>query len=134
MYSFPNSARLSRRCLRFAVPVVLVFMAACASTPPIPTSNLEAARQAIANAERVGAGTHAIGELGEARANMSAAQRAIDEEQMLAASQLADKARADAELAAARTNVAKAVAVNQEMKNSTTTLIEEMQRKTGDTE
>lgn len=134
MYSLPKTARDPRRLLPFAVPALLFFMAACASTPPIPSASLQAAQQAIANAERVDAGTHAAAELGEARAKISAAQRAVDEKKMVTAGQLADQARADAELAAARTSVAKATAVNRDMKNSTTTLIEEMQRKTGESQ
>ncbi len=51
---------------------------------------------------------------------------------MVAAAQLADEARADAELAAARTGAAKAKAVNAEIARSTATLEEEMQRKSGD--
>jgi hypothetical protein len=52
---------------------------------------------------------------------------------MVFAAQFADEARAEAELAAARSGAAKAEAVNKDMKHSTATLIEEMQRKTGDT-
>jgi hypothetical protein len=51
---------------------------------------------------------------------------------MLTAGRLADEALADAELAAARSGAAKANAVNQDMRHSTATLVEEMQRKTGD--
>jgi uncharacterized protein DUF4398 len=123
----------SRRRLRIAVPgLVLIFAAACASTPPIPAPNLQAAQLAIANAERVDAATHAAAELGEARGKLSSAQQAVNQEQMLMAGQLADEARAEAELAAARSDAAKANAVNQDMKHSTATLIEEMQRKTGE--
>src|SRR5688572_12121151 len=104
MYPLPKTARDMRRRLRFAVPA-LFLLAACASTPPIPSASLQAAQQAIANAERVDAGTHAPAELGAARAKMSAAQRAVDEKEMLVAGQRADEARADAELAAARTSV-----------------------------
>jgi hypothetical protein len=122
----------SRRRLRLAVPgLALIFLAACASMPP-PTTNLQAAQQAIANAERVDAATHAAVELGEAREKLSSAQRAVEKEDMVMAGQLADEARAEAELAAARSAVAKANAVNDDMKQSTSTLIEEMQRKTGD--
>jgi outer membrane biogenesis lipoprotein LolB len=126
-------SRRSRRRLRLAVPgLALFFVAACASTPPVPTSNLQAAQQAIANAERVDAATHAASELGEARGKLSSAQRAVEEEDMVMAGQFADEARAEAELAAARAGAAKANAVNDDMKQSTSTLIEEMQRKTGD--
>ncbi|MDF3020895.1 MAG: hypothetical protein K0Q92_2198 [Steroidobacteraceae bacterium] len=132
MYSLSKSARVSRSRLRIAVPVVLLFTAACASTPPIPSASLQAAQQSIANAERVEAGTHAPAQLGEARNKLSAAQRAVDEEKMIVAGWLADEARADAELAVATTSAAKANAVNADMKRSTATLVEEMQRKTGD--
>ena len=123
----------SRRRLRVAVPgLALFFAAACASTPPAPTANLQAAQQAIANAERVDAATHAAAELGEARVKLSTAQKAVEEKDMLTAGRLADEAFVDAELAAARSDAAKANAVNQDMRHSTATLVEEMQRKTGD--
>ncbi len=71
-------------------------------------------------------------ELGEARAKLSAAQKAVAEKEMVVGAQFADEARADAELAAARAGAAKANAVNEDIKRSTATLVEEMQRKTGD--
>ena len=122
----------SRRRLRFALPGLALFLAAaCASTPP-PTTNLQAAQQAIATAEGVDAATHAAVELGEARAKLSPPSAPLTEKDMVVAAQLADQARAEAELAAARSGAAKAKAVNQDMKRSTATLVEEMQRKTGD--
>jgi|SRR5688572_6936395 len=132
MNPLPKLAQVSRHSLRIAVPAILLFTAACASTPPIPSANLQAAQQSIANAERVEAGTHAAAELSEARNKLSAAQRAVDQKEMVAAGRLADEARAEAELAVARTGVAKANAVNADMERSNATLIEEMQRKTGD--
>jgi hypothetical protein len=133
MNSLPTRARAARRRLRIIVPgLALLFAAACASTPPVPAANLQAAQLAIANAERVDAANHAAAELGEARGKLSSAQRAVTEENMVTASQLADEARASAELAAARSDFAKANAVNQDMKRSTATLVEEMQRKTGE--
>jgi len=132
MNSPPSSARVSRRALRIAVPAILLFTAACASTPPVPTANLQAAQQSIANAERVEAGTHAAAELSDARTKISAAQKAVDEKQMVAAERLADEARADADLAVAKTGLAKAKAANAEVERSNATLSEEMQRKTGD--
>ena len=133
MNSLVSKGHASRRRLRIAAPgLAVIFLAACASTPPIPATNLQAAQQAIANAERVDAATHAAAELGEARGKLSSAQRAVEEEDMVRAGHLADEARAEAELAAARSGAAKASAVNEDMKQSTSTLIEEMQRKTGD--
>lgn len=125
---------VTRRRLRIALPALLVFAAAAAfaKTPP-PVTNIQAAEQAIANAERVDAASLAAVELGQARAKLSAAQKSVAEKEMVVAAQLADEARADAELAAARTGAAKAKAVNADIVRSTATLEEEMQRKTGET-
>ena len=71
-------------------------------------------------------------ELGDARAKLSAAEKAVAEKEMVAGAQLADESRADAELAAARAGADKADTVNAEIRRSTATLMEEMQRKTGD--
>ena len=111
--------------------MLVLAAAAFAGTPP-PATNLQAAQQAIANAERVDAASLAALELGEARAKLSAAEKAVADKEMVAAAQLADEARASAELAAARTGAVKAKAVNAEIRRSTATLEEEMQRKTGE--
>ena len=131
MISLPKPARVSRRRLRIAVPAMILFAAACASTPP-PSASLQAAQQSIANAERVEAGTHAAAELSEAKAKLSAAQRSVELKKMLEAGRLADEARADADLAVARSSLAKANAMNADMERSNAVLVEEMQRKTGD--
>jgi TPP-dependent indolepyruvate ferredoxin oxidoreductase alpha subunit len=122
----------SRRRLRFIVPALLMFCAAAGASTPNPASNLQAAQQAIANAERVEAAKYSGVELGEAREKLAGAQRAVGEKHMVVAAQLADEARAAAELAAAKSSAAKAEAVNLDMKHSTDTLIDEMQRKTGE--
>jgi len=121
-----------RRRLRIALPALLIFAAAASAGTPPPVTNLQAAQQAIANAERVDAASLAAVELGEARAKLSAAEKAVAAKQMVVGAQLADEARADAELAAARAGAAKAYTVNAEIKRSTATLVEEMQRKAGD--
>ena len=72
-------------------------------------------------------------ELGEARGKLAAAQRAVDDKKMVVAQQFADEARAEADLAAAKAGSVKALAVNEDIKRSTATLVEEMQRKSGDT-
>jgi hypothetical protein len=48
------------------------------------------------------------------------------------AERLADESRAEAELASAKTANVKANTVNDEMRHSTSTLIEEMQRNSGE--
>lgn len=132
MNPLSTSARVLQRGLRLAVPALFLFTASCASTPPIPSLSLQAAQQSIDNAERVEAGTHAAVELGEARAKLSAAQRAVEEKKMLAAQRLADEAHAEGELAVAKTGLAKANAVNADMERSNAMLIDEMKRKSGD--
>ena len=110
-----------------------LMLAACASTPPAPTASLQAAQQAIATAERAEAGNYAAGELAEARAKLASADTAVNEKEMVMAERFADESRANAELASAKTSAAKAKAVNDEMKLSTGTLIEEMERSSGAT-
>jgi Domain of unknown function (DUF4398) len=110
----------------------LLLAAACASTPPAPTASLEAARSAITHAEAADAGRYAAPELGEAREKLAAANIAVEQKRMPGAQRLAEESRVDAQLASAMTEQAKATAVNREMKHSNDTLIEEMQRKSGD--
>jgi hypothetical protein len=104
---------------------------ACA-TPPAPTAELQAARLAISNAEQADASRYAGEQLGEARTKLASADTAVKEQRMMVAGRFADESRADAELASAKTGAAKAQAVNAEMTHSTTTLVEEMQRSSGD--
>ncbi|HEU4780245.1 MAG TPA: DUF4398 domain-containing protein [Steroidobacteraceae bacterium] len=124
-------ASSTRRRFRIALPALLLFAVAAIAAPPIPTTNLQAAQQAIANAERVDASTHAGVDLGEARGKLAAAQRAVEDKKMVVAQQFADEARAGAELAAAKAGAVKALAVNEDIKRSTATLVDEMQRKSG---
>jgi hypothetical protein len=119
------------------LPMVLGFtgvllLAGCASTPPVPTANLQAAQQAIAAAERSEAIRYAPGELSEAHTKLAAADTAVTEKKMVVAEHFADQSRAEAELASAKTSAAKANAVNDDMKRSNGTLIDEMKRGSGD--
>jgi phage-related tail protein len=118
--------------LRTAVGLTgVLILAACASTPP-PTASLQAAHQAISNAERAEAGRYAPAELGEARSKLTSADTAVSEQKMTMAEQFADESRVEAQLASAKTADVKAKAVNDETTRSTGTLIEELQRKSGD--
>jgi hypothetical protein len=110
----------------------MLALTGCASTPPPPTASLQAAQQAISSAERAEAGRYAPGELGEARTKLASANTAVSAQKMVTADQFAQESRADADLATAKTADVKANAVNEEMKHSTGTLIEEMQRNSGD--
>lgn len=120
---------------RLAVAVTatgILGLAACASTPPAPTANLQAAQQAISGAERADAARYAADELGEAHARLASANTAVSERKMLVAERLADQSRAEAELASAKAAAVKANAVNEEMKRSTAAMIDEMQRNSGE--
>jgi len=125
----PNRGSCLRMALGFTGALLLT---ACASTPPAPTANLQAAQQAIAAAERGEAARYAPGELSEARTQLALADSAVTERKMVLAEHFADQSRAEAELAAAKTSAAKANSVNDEMKRSNGTLAEEMKRVSGD--
>jgi hypothetical protein len=100
-----------------------MLLASCASTPP-PTAALQAAQQAITSAEKTDAGHYAPGELGSARTKLTAANTAVAAEKMLPAERLALESRADAELATAKAAASKAIAVNEQLKTSNTSLSE----------
>lgn len=103
--------------------------AACASTPPAPTASLAAARLAIGDAEKAGAGRYAAPELSEAREKLTAADSAVEKKTMPAAQRLAEQSRVEADLASAKAGEARAAEVNAEMKQSNDVLLEEMARK-----
>ena len=109
----------------------VLVLAACASTPPAPTASLQGAQQAISTAERAEAGRYAPEELSEARTKLASADTAVSEKRMTVAERFAEESRSEAELASAKTANIKAKAVNDEMKRSTGTLIDEMQRNSG---
>jgi hypothetical protein len=111
--------------------VGLLAIGACASAPPAPAPSLQAARTAIETAEKADAGRYAAVELGEARKRLASAEASVGEEKMFLAHRLAQESRAQAELAFAKTAAAKANEVNDEMKRSTETLIDEMKRNSG---
>lgn len=109
----------------------LLLVASCASTPPAPIATLQAAEQAISNAERADAGRYAAAELAAARTKLASANDAVQEEEMIIAKRLGEQSRADAELASARSEAAKAATVNEEMKRGNDALFEETQRNSG---
>lgn len=120
------------RLLQTTGVLAALLLAGCATTPPAPTARLQAAQQAIASAERTEAGRYAAAELGAARTELAAADTAVSEKRMVLAARLADESRAEAELASAKTSASKANVVNDDMKRSTGTLVEEMKRSTGE--
>lgn len=111
-----------------SLTAVLMLASACASTPPAPVAALDAAKVAISNAERADAGHFAGPELDEARQKLALADTAVSEEGMMQAERFAQQSRVQAELASARTDEAKAAAVNKEMERGADALTEEMKR------
>src|ERR1700732_3892306 len=127
MNATPNAYSGARIRMALGFTGVLL-LAGCASTPPVPAANLQAAQQAIAAAERSEASRYAPGELSEAHTKLAAADTAVTERKMVLAEHFADQSRAEAELASATTSAAKANAVNDEMKRSNSTLSSEERR------
>lgn len=126
--------RLSQRRVApqpLAIGIVALFLNACASPPPPPQQALQAAESAIKNAEQARVADYASPELGVARTKLTAANAAVEREEMLLAERLAQQARVEAELALAKSQATKAQVVNDEMRKSTDSLKQEMQRNTG---
>ena len=110
---------------------LLLLLGACASVPEAPNQEIQAAELAIANAEKERVADYASPELREARDKLTAARKAVQDEQMTLAKRLAELSRLNADLASAKADVAKAQIVNDQMQKSIDTLRQEMQRNTG---
>lgn len=123
-----DSGRGLRPLIAASLAGILMLVGACASAPLAPESALDAAKVAISNADRAGAGEHANAELAEARAKLTLANDAVNEEDMVVAERFARESQVQAELASARTESAKAAAVNRDMERGTEAMTEEMQR------
>ena len=80
---------------------VLVGFSACASTP-IPNETIAVAKASVQRAEQAGAPEFAPVELAAARDKLARADKAAADRKADLASQLADQANADAQLAEAR--------------------------------
>lgn len=104
---------------------------ACSSQPEAPDQALQAAELAIEKAEQARVADYTSPELGEAREKLTAARAAVAKEEMISAARFAEQARADAELASAKVEVAKAQEVNKELDKNVNTLEQELQRNSG---
>lgn len=114
-----------------ATLIGVLAVAACASTPLPPTAALQAAELSITKAEEARIADYSSPELALAREKLTAARAAVSQEQMTLALHLAEQSRAEADLAAAKAEVSKAKAVNDEMRKSTDIVKQEMQRNPG---
>lgn len=131
MNAFQFTARLRVVVVAAVAAPFLLAVSACASTPQPPTEALQAAELAITNAEKARVADYASPELGEARNDLTAARRAVEAEKMQLALRLAESSQANAQLATAKAQAAKAKVVNDEMQKSIDTLKQEMQRNPG---
>lgn len=135
-HSIKNAGVRSIRAPVFATAALASALAlgACASTPQPPSRALQAAESAITTAEQARVADYASAELTLAREKLSAARRAVQNDEMLQAQYLAEESRVHAELASARAEEAKAKAINDDMQKSIDTLKQEMRRVTGATQ
>lgn len=93
----------------------ILLLTGCASAPKAPNAALSEAKVAISSAEKADAARYAGPELTEARLKLAQADAAVTGKDMIEADRLAQQSRIAAELAIARTETAKALAVNAEL-------------------
>lgn len=106
----------------------LMVLTACTFSPKPPLAELQAAEQAIANAERAQVVRYASIELNIARTELTAARAAVGEKNMPQAERLALQSKLSADLAMAKAELLKAQTVNQDMQQSIEALQQEVQR------
>ncbi len=108
--------------------LALLTFAGCTSSPPARPVSLVDAEQAIRTAEKQDASRYATAELDEARQKLASAENAVSGKDLVLAERLGQQAQVAAELATARSEAAKAAAINAELARTTQALTEEMQR------
>jgi len=111
---------------------LVLFLAACASTPPVPTDQMAVARNAIDYAVEMGAREHAPAELEQARAHLAEAERAIEQNQNEIARQLAMEAEKIARLADLKARSARSSRQVRELENTVEALREQIDAEPGD--
>lgn len=111
--------------------IAAISLSACAMSAPPPTSQLQAAESAIAEAEQARVVDFAAAELRAAREKLTAARQAVQRDEMLLATYLAEESAADANLAVAITSMNKNKAINDEMQNNIDILKQELERTSG---
>jgi hypothetical protein len=102
-------------------------LAACASVPP-PTEQMAVSRSALSDAQGAGAYEFAPVEMRTANEKLTRATAAMNDKDYARARQLAEQAEADARLAAATANSAKAQRALDEVQASIRTLQNEITR------
>jgi hypothetical protein len=127
-----NQTSLGVRVLRqIAFGLVFLGLAACGSTPEPPTRELQAAEQAIVNAEQARVVDYAASDFDQARRKLAAANEAVRDREMELAQRLAVESQVSAELASAKTEMIKAKAVNDQLQDNIDALTRETERNSG---
>jgi len=113
--------------LRLSILAIMLALAACVSVPP-PTSELAAAQQAIARATQSDAEQYAADDFSRAAGLLAQAQAAMADGQNDEARQLAWRAAAAADLAAARSHNAMTLATLSQRRSEVATLRSRLQQ------
>lgn len=117
-----------RNTLALASASAVLFLSACASTPP-PTSQLAVSNAALAHAVSAGANEAAPQEMLAARGKLERAQMAMKDKDYDRALALSNEAAADVKLAESKTEAAKARKAADAAAEDARVLREEMDRK-----
>jgi hypothetical protein len=120
---------LSHASSRLVLLAGVAVLASCASVPP-PTEQMAVSRAALSDAQAAGAYEYAPVEMRTANEKLTRATAAMNEKDYVTARRLAEQAEADAKLAAATSNSAKAQRALDEVQASIRTLQNEITRQT----
>ena len=112
---------------RMLVLAGIALLTACASVPP-PTEQMAVSRAAVTDAQGAGAYEFAPVEMRTANEKLTRATAAMNQKDYVTARRLAEQAEADARLAAATANSAKAQRALDEVQASIRTLQNEITR------
>ncbi|MDX3773580.1 DUF4398 domain-containing protein [Chromatiaceae bacterium AAb-1] len=110
------------------IAAAVLMLSACTLASKTPAAELQAAENAISNAERAQVTRYTSIELNTARTELAAARAAVIRKDMPQAQRLALQAQLSAELAIANAELMKATAVNKDMQQSIDALQQEAQR------
>lgn len=121
---------MNRRSLRkLGVLASALTLAACATTPDRPTSELAMAKATVEQAQTNGAQQYSPHHLNTAREKLATAQTLAEEGENERAARLAREAEADAQLAAAEAQLEKDREALAEVEENLATLQRELERK-----
>lgn len=107
----------------------VALIAGCATTPP-PTEQMAVSKAAISNATSAGGNEFAPVQLKSAMDKMATAERAMSDKDYVLASQMAEQAQVDAQLAGATARSVKAKKAADAIQEDSRILRQEINRKT----